>query len=296
MQPHATVAQGEELQAAAHTGQLGAGHDELVGSGVRPVDVVGRLGINIPLGRGPIAQLADDGAIAQEERLMVGRTVHQVDLEAQAVAQPQLVAQGEVADVVAVPTLYHVHAPHRAPCAVRAIPHQVVAVEVLMAEGRQLAIGALAHLHTQLIGCRQLIGHAGAPRIAGHVVPELAAEVEIDGRAVVLVAADVDHLLAGRQGPLLRRLIVEVEPVGGIEETGIERRLVQALAIAVGQPLGDLPVHLHVEIAAAEARRVVAHGAVDIVALIVAAGLHTEMPDRPCLSNGGHAHQPRADQ
>ena len=208
--------------------------------------------------------------------MAVGGTVHIVQFEADLVGEAELIAQGNVADVMAIVPLHHVHRPFGSPEGMRAVPHQVEAVEVFVLQPFQFTIGTLAYLDTQQVAGRRRIGYAGSPGIAPCLVPVLRTKIKTDRRIVVLIAADVDDLLASRERPSLCGLIVKVHPIGSIEEPGIERCLVQTLTIAVAELTVDTSVHQHIEVTSLKSAVVLTVAAVMVVTRIVTACFHGE--------------------
>ena len=270
-----TAFQGLVLESAAEAGNLGAGEDAVVGRGVRTVMVVGALGEEMEMVVGAIVEFAHEGEVAEEPLLMAPGTVHEVELDVPMAAEAEEVAQGQITDVAPRVGTDGVEAPHGVPPAVVTVPHEVVGVEVGLVGVER----TLAGLGYQLVVVREVVGEADAPLVAGDVVPELAAEVEVDGGTVVLVAADGDDLLSGRNGDLGDGMVGEVEPVGGVEEVHVAAELIHALAVAVGELAGELSLQDNVEILAAEAALLIDLLAVQQFGIVVSPTLYAQVND-----------------
>ena len=273
--------------------QFGAGPYGLVGVAVGVVDVVGGLGGEPQPLDGLVGNLAHDGVVAEEERASLGRAVHEVEVEAH-LAEVEAVAEGEVADELALSALDGVNRPDGAPHAVLPAPVEVVAVGVV----GQVVERALRKLEREFVAT--LVGRergADAPHVGLGVVPVVAAVVEADGGTIVLEAADHVDEFAGAHRELRQRPVGEVEEIGGVEEIAVERGLVEPVAHGEREVEGEVGREENVEVLALEAAGIAVGLAADVLALVVAAGLHFEVGHFELLGIGVRGcHEEQADK
>ena len=80
------------------------------------------------------------------------------------------------------------------------------------------------------------------------VEAERSVVIDVDGRRVDFIAAHQYRLLAEGEGPLGACLPLQPEEVGGAEGVVVVDLAVEALAHAEGQPVGQLPEYMQVEV------------------------------------------------
>ena len=110
----------------------------------------------------------------------------------------------------------------------------------------------VADLQQQVVPRSDVESTGDAKLVAGDVVPEFRAIVQVNRCPVILITADPHDLLSSSQSKPVGGLPVDMNPVRGIEE-GAAGEFVETLSVAVGETLADLSVKSHVKETSPEA-------------------------------------------
>ena len=243
--PHVAVAfEGIDFQSAAEVGEFRARHDAVVRGGFGLVHVIGDFPEDVEPRQRLVGHLRHHREVFEEKDLVARGAVHEVGFQGD-LPEVEAVPQGDVVDEFVREVFHQVEGVDGAQFAVGAVPGEVVGVHVVPV----CAERALAELQDELVfPSLEGVADIDAQLVAGDVVPELRREVEIDGGAVILVAADAHDQLACRKTPVVVGTVGEVHPVGGVEEALVGVHLVQTLAVGVREVLVQVAVEHDVQV------------------------------------------------
>ncbi len=105
-------------------------------------------------------------------------------------------------------------------------------------------------------------------RITGDVIPEDGRGEDVEGIAVILVSADCDNLLTGADA-VSSGLILDIEPVGRVEERSVSDGFVESLAPRISEAFEELTVGTEHDVLSGESGVIVICMAVNPVILPV---------------------------
>ena len=158
-----------------------------------------------------------------------------------------MVAQGDVVDHALVHVFHEIDAPDGPPPGRELpAPGQVVGVHVLDAQRQR----RVAELEFEVLVLGELVG---GRRAEGEALVEVAAElavvIYVDGRGIILVAADQHGMLSEQEAEFRRGLPVDIHEIRGVEHVLlVEDFLVEPLADAVVDGGRDVAHQVEVQV------------------------------------------------